>query len=77
VADERAPPPTETIVKCSGCYFHDTDANNVLHCHKKSPRPDQQGLAVWPVVDANDWCGHGYDPVANSWNTPGGTEPQS
>ena len=74
--DERAPPPTETIVECSGCYFCDTTAG-VLTCHRWPPRGSTAGDAVWPVVASDDWCGHGYNQTTHSWNTPAGTEPQS
>jgi hypothetical protein len=74
--DERAPPPTETIVKCSGCYFVDT-TGTTLTCHRHPPMASSAGEANWPTVEPTDWCGHGYDITTHSWNTPAGTEPQS
>ena len=77
MTDIRAPAPTETISLCHQCYFANTDTHGVITCHKREPSGSASGAAVWPRVDANDWCGYGYNATTNKWNTPSGNEPQS
>ena len=76
-AGERAPPPTETITPCSGCYFANTDSYGTMTCHKREPAGSPSGEAVWPMVAPSDWCGYGYNATTNKWNTPSGNEPVS
>jgi hypothetical protein len=73
----RAPAPTETITFCDKCYFANTEANGSLTCHKREPNGSSAGEAIWPAVEATDWCGYGYNATTNKWNTPSGNEPVS
>ena len=58
------PKPPGITVSCSGCKFYDpqfpvgTDATiGTCFRYPAKPSTDQNMRAVWPVVDANAWCG--------------------
>ena len=50
---------------CSDCYYKDTGPQGNLRCHRRAPFGSDASNAIWPVVEATDWCGDGYDTVAN------------
>ena len=52
---------------CSNCFYVDTGPQGNLRCHRSAPEGSVASAAIWPAVDANDWCGDGYD---TSTNTP-------
>ncbi len=46
---------------CAKCKFFDTEASAELGLCRYNPPIGQTGgdaAAVWPKVEANDWCGH-------------------
>lgn len=57
-----------TTCACGNCQFYDThEASAAKHkakhsglCRFNPPAPQTQAGAngIWPVVGANDWCGH-------------------
>jgi len=71
---EKPPPANDS---CSVCYFSDQDQYGVWRCcyyparWQRSATPDAGPLINWPVVDADDWCGHGYNTVNALWMNPG------
>jgi hypothetical protein len=76
---------------CGSCYFANADAGGVLHCcfyppswqrsadpFNAPPASPYRGLAInWPIVTADNWCGHGADATTGVWYTPDGSKPTS
>lgn len=57
----------DNSISCASCRFYDdhklNDAvsqNDRGLCRFNPPvsQPDPQGHGLWPVVSAEDWCGH-------------------
>ena len=57
---------TAGAAACAKCRFFDTEASNdSLGLCRYNPPVGQVGgdtAAVWPKVEASDWCGH-FEPV--------------
>jgi len=70
------PPPAND--SCAVCYFSEQDANGVWRCCFYPPAWQRSSLPAtglninWPIVDPDDWCGHGYNTTTNQWMTPNG-----
>ncbi|MBB3810053.1 hypothetical protein [Pseudochelatococcus contaminans] len=55
-----------TTTSCTGCIFFD-DSNKqtasvantgVCRFNPPAPKADSETVSLWPVVTAEDWCGH-------------------
>jgi len=53
----------EICATCKYCVQRYEGSELVLVCVHKSPvASKEEGLAVWPIVELNDWCRkHSYD----------------
>lgn len=44
---------------CDTCAFYEADASNSGECHANAPTraSDDDGIAQWPIVLSQDFCG--------------------
>jgi hypothetical protein len=82
LAPPEKPPPADD--SCSVCYFSEQDDNGIWRCCYNPPGWQRSGgtlgppdalnaagtLINWPIVDADDWCGHGYNTINSAWMNP-------
>lgn len=57
--------------KCENCYYGRPVKNsNEVECRRHAPKPGNlDGLAWWPSVTENDWCGEWRNEVRNHKDT--------
>lgn len=51
---------------CSGCVFGGAESDGSWLCRASVPAAAPSGKALWPKVDAIDWCGEWRDTLARS-----------
>ena len=53
--------------RCATCLFYRS-----TECHFASPQlaPAGKSIAVWPIVDVDDWCGDGIDLASGNHFSP-------
>lgn len=57
--------------QCSNCFFSrpaTTAQGDVLECRCHNPSPAVK--EDWPIVEATDWCGEGWDAVNGNYGPP-------
>ena len=58
---------------CKTCRFFRRsalEAGSFAHCHRMPPTPTPDGLATFPYVPPEDWCGE-YQPLTGVKASPG------